>query len=59
MKQAILDAIDKSITDFFYYDRKENDDIGLTGIQDAINSGQITKQEIIDEFTKLINKELH
>lgn len=52
LKQTILNTISDIITDFLYYDRKRDESLPLDAIEKAILEGDITKQEIIDAFTK-------
>jgi len=53
-KQLIFMTIDDLITDFLYYDRKEDQDLPRDAIEDAIKEGVITKQQIIDRFKSSI-----
>ena len=50
MKQIIKDVISDLVMDFLYYDRKEDEELGINDIQTAIKNGEITKDEIIEEF---------
>ena len=58
IKQNILNTIDDLITDFFYYDRKGDDELGIWDIEKAIWDGEISKQEIIDQFITCLNKRI-
>lgn len=50
MRQAIMDAIDDAVLDFFVYDRKECETLPLGAIEEAIKSGEISYGEIVDRF---------
>ena len=50
MKQTIINNIDDIIAKFLYYDRKEDEDLPVGAIEEAIKSGDITYGEIVDRF---------
>jgi len=50
MKQLILDAITDLVSDFLYYDRKQDEDLPRGEIEKAIKSGTITVDEIVAQF---------
>ncbi len=52
MKQRILDAISDLCSDFLYYDRKEDDELSVTNLNNAVDSGEITIDEMVNEFRK-------
>ena len=49
-KQMILDTLSDLVTDFLYYDRKEDEDLPVDSIQEAIGQGVITVDELVSEF---------
>ena len=50
-KNETIDAVvDDLVMDFLYYDRKEDDDLGVGDIEIAISQGQITIDEIVERF---------
>lgn len=52
MKELII-GITKDMASFLlYYDRKECEDLEMDAIQDAVEKGIITKQDIVDAFEK-------
>lgn len=53
-KTLILGYTSYLVVDFLYYDRKEDEDLPRGAIEDAIKSGEITAEEIGDEFKKLL-----
>ena len=50
MKELILNVVSDLVSDFLYYDRKEDEDLEVGDIQKAIEIGEITKEEIIEKF---------
>lgn len=50
-KQTILSTIEDLVSDFTYYDRKESD-LTMDNLNQAVASGEITIQEMVDEFRK-------
>lgn len=49
-REYILDIITDTISDFLYYDRKEDDILPRGAIQEAIQVGEITVEEIVERF---------
>jgi len=54
VKKTILDSIDDVVGDFMYYDRKEDEDLPLGAIEEALKAGDITYNEIVDRFKQKI-----
>lgn len=52
MKQKILDTISSLCSDFLYYDRKEDEDLTMEQLNEAVKSGEITIDEMVEEFRK-------
>lgn len=50
--QHIRNVIADLVTDFAWNDRKDDEDLPIGAIEDAIASGDITLDEIIQEFRK-------
>ena len=52
--------IEKTIADlvgmFLYYDRKEDEDLPLDAIEDAIQKGEITEEQIVTKFAECLSK---
>ena len=56
IKQIILNKINNLASNFIYYDRKNDEDLPIEKLKEAINTGIITIDEIVNEFRKhLIN----
>jgi len=51
-KALILDSVSDLVSDFLYYDRKEDEELPVDKIEELVKDGVITVDEIIDKFTK-------
>jgi hypothetical protein len=49
-KKLILNALGTAVANFLYYDRKDDEDLPLNDIEAAIAAGEITAEEIIENF---------
>ncbi len=58
MKELILGTIDELVADFLYYDRKEDEDLPRGAIDDAVNSGSITVDEMVNHFRQKLEEGL-
>lgn len=55
-KKIILANVEDLVSDLLYYDRKESENLKVGEIQEQIDAGNITVEEIIDCFkTHLTN----
>lgn len=50
IKQKIENVVSDLITDFLYYDREEDCELGVGAIEKAIENGSISKEEILNMF---------
>jgi hypothetical protein len=50
MKLIIINTVKDLCSNFLYYDRKEDEELSAEDLQNAINSGEITIEEIVAEF---------
>ena len=50
LKQMILDCVSDLVSNFLYYDRKDDEDLPRDVIENAIEEGIITADEIADAF---------
>ncbi len=57
-KRLVLDTVDDLVSDFLYYDRKEDEDLPRGKIEELIKKGVITKKEIINQFIKSLTEGL-
>ena len=51
VKMEIENTITDLVSDFLYYDRKEDESLPMDAIEKAIRDGDITIDEIIQKFT--------
>jgi hypothetical protein len=49
-KELILGTVDDMVADFLYYDRKEDEDLPRGAIEAAVESGEVTADEIAAKF---------
>lgn len=54
MTDNINSAIEDLVSDFLYYDRKEDEDLKLGDIEEAIEKGEITIEQIANKFKNRI-----
>lgn len=52
MKQKILDIIDDLVGSFVYYDRKQDSTISMDQLNDVVESGEITIDDMVNQFRK-------
>ena len=57
-KQIILDTISDMISELLYYDRKEDEELGVGDIEQAIKDGVITVDEILTFIKDKIEAEV-
>lgn len=55
-KQIILSRVEDLISDFLYYHRKEDGELQRGEIELAIKSGLITKDDIVSEFKRQLDR---
>lgn len=55
-KELILGTIVNSVANLMYYDRKEDEDLPHGEIEEAIQSGEITIDEMTEQFKTQITK---
>jgi hypothetical protein len=56
MKKKILDTIRDLVSDFVYYDRRGDDELSIKQLNNAVYSGQITIDEMVEEFKKQLGE---
>lgn len=56
MKEMILNTIDDLCSDFTYYDRKEDEQLSMEQLDEAVKSGEITIDEMVERFRKNLEK---
>lgn len=50
MKEIILNTISDLCSNFLYYDRKEDEELSIEQLEDAVESGEITIDEMVEKF---------
>lgn len=54
-RQKILDTASDLMADFLYYDRKEDDELPVGSIEEAIDGGVVTKEELLNVFSEVLS----
>lgn len=57
MRQLILNKICDLCSNFLYYDRKGDEELTVEELYKSVKTGEITIEEIVDEFRKHIENE--
>lgn len=50
MKQIIINKIEDLCSNFLYYDRKEDEDLSMEQLNEAVQKGEITIDEMVEVF---------
>jgi hypothetical protein len=58
MKQNILNTVSDLVSSFLYYDRKEDENLKVNAINNAIKEGIISEEEIVQKFKDEFHKGL-
>lgn len=53
-KQKVLDRVSDLVTSFVYYDRKEDEELDVDQLNEAIESGEVTVNEIVEKFKRCL-----
>lgn len=56
MRELIIACIEDLVSDFLYYNRKEDEDLKVGDIERAIEAGVISKEEIVNVFREELFK---
>lgn len=56
-RQNILDTASDLMSNFLYYDRKEDEDLGRGEIAKALQSGEVTIDELLSIFREALTAE--
>jgi hypothetical protein len=54
----ILGTVESMIADFLYYDRKEDEDLPRGEIEAAVEAGEVTVDQIVEQFSTELRKHL-
>ncbi len=49
-KEHVMGVIDDLISDFLYYDRKEDEDLPRGVIEESIKNGEFTVDDLVQKF---------
>ena len=58
MKQKILDCICDLTSDFLYYDRKEDEDLAVGDIENAVREGEICIDDMVNKFREKLEEHI-
>jgi hypothetical protein len=58
IKAMIFATVDDLVSDFLFYDRKEDEELPLGAIQEALLSGEIQEREIVECFARKLREAL-
>ena len=53
-KEIILNTIEDLCSDFLYYDRKEDEDLTMDELNNAVKNNEITVKEMVDKFEECL-----
>lgn len=53
-KKLLLDCIPDTISEFLYYDRKDDNELSPSDVEELLSSGVITVDEIVEGFRKAL-----
>lgn len=57
-KQKILHAVDDLVTSLMYYDRKEDEELPKGAIEEAVENGEVSREELVERFAAGIRRAL-
>ncbi len=55
MNKKILDAWADCLMDFFYYDRKEDEELSTDDIEKALKSGEVTVKQLVEALENAVS----
>lgn len=55
MKDNILRTVNDLVSNFLYYDRKEDEELPRGAILEAVKKGEITEDEIVQRFRERLH----
>ena len=57
-RQTILSTVTDLVSDFLYYDRKDDEELPRGSIREAVDAGEITEAEIVAHFAKTLSEKI-
>jgi hypothetical protein len=58
IRQKILNTIEDGVSNLLYYDRKEDEELPVGAIEEAVKTGAITVDEMVARFRKKLENGL-
>lgn len=56
LKELILGCVKDLVVDFLYYDRKDDGELPAELLEDAMQRGVVTKDELVQTFSDALNE---
>lgn len=53
--KIILDTVTNAVKKLMYYDRKEDEDLPVGAIQESVDAGILTKDDIVNRFREQLD----
>ena len=57
-RQTIFSTVTDLVSDFLYYDRKDDKELPRGSIREAVEAGEITEAEIVAHFAKTLSEKI-
>jgi len=57
-RERILGEVEHALELMLYYHRKEDDELPVGSIQEAVAAGEITAEEIVEAFGEMLKRSL-
>lgn len=57
-KELILGTIRDGVSDLMYYDRKEDEELPRGSIEEAIQKGELTMEDMVDAFREALKERI-
>ena len=57
-RQTILSTVTDLVSDFLYYDRKDDKELPRGSIREAVEAGEITEAELVAHFAKTLSEKI-
>jgi len=57
-RDVIMDTLSDLVTDFLYYDRKEDGALPMDAIEEAVAAGEVSVDEMVRAFRHHLEKDL-
>ena len=57
-RQTTLSTVTDLVSDFLYYDRKDDKELPRGSIREAVEAGEITEAELVAHFAKTLSEKI-